>query len=279
MKLRYALPALACCLLLAGCGSRTEAEAREFTLAEQGAYMFSDGVSVDRWQLWHWGDDYYRLPDGTDLLLVREPMGPENVFNDHEGFQDLNEAAREAVLTYYVDRGLLYDVEEELERAYDLYLRCRETGEEYQNGIVEQAVLPAGSTSRIIHFQTTLTLPMEEPRVVSNTILNEIFDRETGEPMSVWELFAVSEEEARRQLLREMRPMDITDSPAARAAIAAALRPEYISIEPDCIQVWFPEGTLPEEEYDGWVLHYRDLPALLDILQPWAIPETGEEAE
>ena len=36
MKLRYALPALACCLLLAGCGSRTEAEAREFTLAEQG---------------------------------------------------------------------------------------------------------------------------------------------------------------------------------------------------------------------------------------------------
>ena len=33
-----------------------------------------------------------------------------------------------------------------------------------------------------------------------------------------------------------------------------------------------PKGTLPEGEHDGWVLYYEDHPALLEIIQPWAIP-------
>jgi hypothetical protein len=89
--LRWMLPALACCLLLAGCSRRPDAsEERALTLAQ--ARTFSDGGSADRWQD-TWGSDHYRLPDGTELLWVQKPMGPEDVVNGQETVQDLNETA------------------------------------------------------------------------------------------------------------------------------------------------------------------------------------------
>lgn len=276
MKLKWMLPALVCCLLPAGCARTPETpEERELTLAEERAYTFSDGVSVDRWQD-VWDGDRYLLPDGTDLLWVQAPMGPENVVNGHENVDSLSDAARAAVLAWFEDRGLLYDTEQELERAYALYLRCCETGETYQDGLVEQVIAPVGSATKVIYFQTTLTLPAEEPRMLTNTVLQECFDRETGELMSVWDLFTAPEEEARRVLLKAMRPADITDAPESREAIAAAMRPEYIGIGTESIEVWFPRGTLPEGESDGWVLRYEDHPELRDILQPWAIPKGAE---
>lgn len=85
------LPALACCLLLAGCSRRPDAsEERALTLAQ--AHTFSNGGSVDRWQD-TWGSDHYHFPDGTELLWVQKPMGPEDVVNGQETVQDLNETA------------------------------------------------------------------------------------------------------------------------------------------------------------------------------------------
>lgn len=273
MKLRYALPALACCLLLAGCGSRTEAEAREFTLAEQGACTLSDGVPVDRWRLWHWGDDYYRLPDGTDLLWVREPMGPENVVNGQENVQDLNETARDAVLAWFEDRGLLYDVERELERAYALYLACLESGETYQNGRVEQTISTASSNERIICFRTSLTLPLDEAGVVEEIQLGTVFDRTTGEEISVWDLFTIPQAEVRAWVAEQASGGDA----ALRREMEAALEPEWIILEPEGLWVDFPQGTLPSQETAcGWFEEYEKAPGT--VLQPWAIPETGEEA-
>lgn len=269
MRLRHILPVLACCLLLAGCGRRVEAA--EFTLAEEGAYTLSDGTSVDRWQLRHWGDDYYRLPDGTDLLLVREPTGPENVTNGQEGVQDLNETAQAAILAWYEDRGLLYDVEQELERAYALYLRCRETGEAYQAGMVEQAVTPASSNERIICFMTSLTLPLDEPRMVEEILLGTVFDRETGEVIPVWDLFTIPEAEARAWVAAQAAGGDS----GLRREMEAALEPEWIILEPGYLSVKFPQGTLPSQETAcGWFEEYEKAPG--DVLQPWAIPEGAE---
>ncbi len=89
--MRWMLPALACCLLLAGCSRRPDAsEERALTLAQ--AHTFSNGGSVDRWQD-TWGSDHYHFPDGTELLWVQKPMGPEDVVNGQETVQDLNETA------------------------------------------------------------------------------------------------------------------------------------------------------------------------------------------
>lgn len=85
MKLRWMLPALACC------SRRPDAsEERALTLAQ--ARTFADGGSVDRWQD-TWGSDHYHFPDGTELLWVQKPMGPEDVVNGQETVQDLNETA------------------------------------------------------------------------------------------------------------------------------------------------------------------------------------------
>lgn len=271
MRVRHILLVFVCCLLLAGCGSRREA--MEFTLAEEGAYTLSDGTSVDRWQLWHWGDGYYRLPDGTDLLRVREPIGPENAANGQENVQDLNETAQAAILAWFEERGLLYDVSQELERAYALYLRCRETGEAYQEGMVEEAVTPASSNERIICFRTSLTLPLDEPRMAEEILLGTVFDRETGQVIPIWDLFTIPEAEARAWVAEQAAG----GGPVLRREMEAALEPEWIILEPGHLSVKFPRGTLPSQETAcGWFEEYEKAPGA--VLQPWAIPDAPEGA-
>lgn len=262
---------LACCLLLAGCARRTETpEERGFTLAEEKAYTFSDGVSVDRWRD-SWDGDRYCLSDGTDLLWVRAPMGPENVANGRENVDSLNETARTAVLAWFADRGLLYDTEQELERAYGLYLACQESGERYQEGMVEQVVRPAASNRRIICFETTVTLPLEEPQMIENVCLSTVFDRTTGEVVSGWDLFAIPEAEVRAWVAEQAAG----DDPALRAEMEAALRPEWVLLSPEYLSVNFPRGSLPSQETAyGWFEEYEKAPQA--VLQPWAIPDAPE---
>lgn len=273
MKLRYALPALACCLLLAGCSRQAdEYDKYEFTMVEEKAYTLSDGTSVDRWQRWHWGDDYYWLPDGTDLLWVREPMGPENVVNGRENVDDLNETARAAVLAWFEERGLLYDVEQELERAYALYLTCRENGERYQEGTVEQIIAPAFSNERIICFETRVTLPLDEVQMIDKRTLATVFDRETGRDISSWDLFTIPEEEVRAWVAEQVA----LDDPVLRREMEAALEPEWIFLEPGGLSVMFPRGVLPGYETGcGWFEEYEKAPRA--VLQPWVIPEGEKE--
>ena len=57
----------------------------------------------------------------------------------------------------------------------------------------------------------------------------------------------------------------------------AALEPEWIILEPGGLWVYFPQGALPGQETAcGWFEEYEKAPGT--VLQPWAIPETGEEA-
>lgn len=272
MRRRYAPLALACCLLLAGCARRAEPpEERELTLEEARAYTFSDGTSVDRWKDFL-GADRYLLPDGTDLLWVREPMGPENVANGQENVQDLNGTARAAVLAWFEDRGLLYDVEEELERAYALYRRCRESGETYQDGMVEQVIAPASSNERIICFRTSVTRPLDEPRMVEGLQLGTVFDRETGRVISGWDLFTIPAAEVRAWVAKQAAP----DDPVLREEMEAALEPEWIVLEPGGLYVEFPRGTLPSQETAcGWFEEYEKAPGA--VLQPWAVPAPAGE--
>lgn len=278
MRQRWVLPALACCLLLVGCSRRPQTPKEQGAVLEEAqVYTFSDGVSVDRWQD-RLGADRYCFPDGTELLYVEVPAGPGDHANGQEDFRDLNGTARDAILAWFKDRGLLYDVEQELERAYMQYLTCQKNRKLYWAGRLEQTVRLVSSNRQIVCFETSVARPSDELQIVEVTSLKTVFDRAGGEEVSVWDLFTVPEEEARRQLLSRLRPADIADPEEARVAIAAALRPEYISIGADCIEVWFPKGTLPEGELDGWVLRYVDDPALFDILQPWAIPDSPENA-
>lgn len=272
VKLRRLLPALACCLLLAGCARRPETpEERGLTLAEERAYTFSDGVSVDRWRD-VWDGDRYCLADGTVLLWVQKPVGPEDSFDGQERIQDLDENARAAVLDWFEDRGLLYDTERELERAYGRYLASQKCREPFQEGLVEQIISPSGSNDAMICFTTEVTLPLEEPQMVEMLTPQTAFDRKTGEVISGWDLFTIPEAEVRAWVAEHAAG----DDPVLRREMEAALEPEWIYLSPEGLSVDFLQGTLPSQETAyGWFEEYEKAPGA--VLQPWAILDGPEE--
>ena len=265
MKLRWVLPALVCCLLLAGCSRQAEIRELEFVLAE---LPLCDGTTVDLWREdgWEDGDCYYRLSDGTDLLRVKLPMGPENVHNTYENVEDLNETARAAVLAWFENRGLLYDTERELERAYGRYLACQENREEYADRFVQQIIYPAGSNEAIICFVTEVTLPLEEPQKVEMITLQTVFDRETGQVISGWDLFTIPEAEVRAWVAEHAAG----DDPVLRREMETALEPEWIYLFSEGLSVDFPLGSLPSQETAyGWFEEYEKAPGLCSSPGPF----------
>ena len=186
-----------------------------------------------------------------------------------EDFDQLSAPAREAVASYYAEQGLLYDVEEVLGRAYADY---RDGGEDFSTYLVEQSVSPSASNERLMYFTTTVFCSIDSG-TAEETSLPAVFDRETGEKLDIWSLFAVPEAEARAALLDKMA--DGSDVP--RTELEAALRPEYIIFRTDRLDITFPRGTLPSQEYaTGGSFDYAELDGLL---QPWAIPVEPEQEQ
>ena len=244
--------------------------AREITLrsllVREEMLTLSDGTEVEVWI--NGGDNSYRLSDGTELLREIKPSGPQNVHvGGVEGFDQLSAPAREAVASYYAEQGLLYDVEEVLERAYADY---RDGGEDFSAYLVEQSVSPSASNERLMYFTTTVFCSIDSG-TAEETSLPAAFDRETGEKLDIWSLFAVPEKEARAALVDKMAEGGYIP----RAELEAALRPEYITFRTGGLNLTFPKGTLPSQEYTtGGSFDYAELDGLL---QPWAIPEEPEQ--
>ena len=246
--------------------------AREITLRSllvwEEMLTLSDGTEVEVWI--NGGDNSYRLSDGTELLRENRPSGPQNVHvGGVEGFDQLSAPAREAVASYYAEQGLLYNVEEVLERAYAEY---KDGGEDFSAYLVEQSASPSASNERLMYFTTTVFCSIDSG-TAEETSLPAVFDRETGEKLDIWSLFAVPEEEARAALVDKMAEGGYIP----RAELEAALRPEYIIFRTDRLNLTFPKGTLPSQEYTtGGSFDYAELDGLL---QPWAIPEEPEQEQ
>lgn len=229
------------------------------------AAALRDGTPLD---VFHWSDGVtYRLTDGTDLLYVRDPLGPEHVYTaGQEGYDGLSEAAQEKISTYYEDRGLLYSVEDELESA------CANIPT-HVNGqpvpFLGQDVSPSSSSERAIYFLTCLTLPVYGSGTANAREIRfcDAFDRETGERIDGWDLFACPPEEAVQALLDLAQ---ITGQPL-RSEAEAAFQPEYMHLYSGGLQVFLPEGAIPSVGTSwGFGLDYSD--GLRAIFQDWALP-------
>lgn len=236
------------------------------------AVRLRDGTPVDVLEFDDWGARRCRLADGTELLRVDEPFGPENVqVGGQEGFESLSGAVQEKVRACYEDRGLLFDEMEELERCYAAW---KELGEVFRSGHISQNVTPSASSERVMYFTTELLLPQEYGTSFYNsTSLQDAFDRRTGEKLETWDLFAVPEAEV-RQRLPELVDWEIPQN--VRAEMAKALEPEWILFGREALSITFPAGSLPGEELDyGISVEYKDAPE--GFFQPWAVPEAREE--
>lgn len=237
-------------------------------ILKRNALTLRDGTSVDLLERDRWNSHTYRLADGTELLRVDDNGGPEyHHVGGVESFDDLRGAAKEKVRAYYENQGPLYGEREELEKSYAAY---RELGEAFECDRVQQDTVPCASNERVMYFVTSLTLPQERGRRTAYDVqLGAAFDRETGEKIDNWELFAVPEAEVRR---RFPELCGWVDEPELREAMGSALDPDWFLFFPEHVSVDFPPGSLPGEENGyGISLRYKDAPE--GFFQPWAIPQ------
>lgn len=211
----------------------------------------------------------YVTPDGTELLCVQDPMGPENVtVAGTESFDDLNPEAQSNVLKFYSRQGLLYDVQAELEKAYSEYLQTENKADLFNTYMLRQDISPSASNDRLMYFLTCVELPLSGAQVYERR-LGAAFDRETGEAISNWELFSCSPDMAVKAIIELA---GVTDE-ELRAELQKAFKPEYLVFFPDNLEVYFPRGTLPSQEY-GYALALDYDEKLCAIMEQWAIPQS-----
>lgn len=257
---------LSCLVLLAGCFSDVQQMEETWVLEDEKVITFSDGESADLWRTDRIGYAFYKLSDRTMLLTIQEPSGPDNVFvGGVESFADLSESVQDAVSTFYKEQGVLYDTRSQLQNAYADYLTCKENGTEFNKHYISQNIAPSASNKNIMSFLTSVILPVDG-QIVRELRWGAAFNRETGEVLSNWDLFTLPEAEARQWLLDAF---DV-DDPIIKAEMDDALKPEYIILFPENLEVTFPQGTLPSQAYSyGFGIKYNELQ---DVLHPWAIP-------
>lgn len=267
MNGKHLISLLLCLLLLTGCRKPDEPVQINWVLTQEDALILSDGTSVDIWNREPVFDqwDYYRLENGTDLLVVEETTSPLQVSVGYLSLQDLPEDVQASICDYYEKQGLLYDIPATLEKAYAEYRSCQETGAVFTGYRLHQQSYPCSFGEQVVCFVTIVEEPVQG-NLGTDTRLCAYFDRETGESISIWDLFTAPEAEVRSRLVAAFAADDQTS-----AQMAAALKPEYIALEEDCVSIFFPMGSLPGEKYTtGAAIDYSQI---RDIMYDWAIPE------
>lgn len=228
----------------------------------------ADGTELDIWQYEH--ATAYAVADGTEVLRVSEPSGPADTHNNGLSLNDLGGTAQESIASWFEARGVLYDEQAELERAYAAWSEA-EDASDFQTWGLSQRIVPTAMSERVIYFLTTVERPvgsfvMEQQRIGS------AFDWETGEYIEAWELFACPPGEAVQRIL------DLSEltEPEQRAEVEAAFEPECLTVFEDRLEVSFSRGVLPSYE-NGFTLVLDLDEDVLPLLQPWAVPQKSSE--
>lgn len=245
-------------------------------LLNPNALTLSDGTSVGVWK-GRWDTDRYVLEDGTELLRERRPFGPENVsVGGVENFEAFSETAQKAVLAYYAEQGERYDLPAELERAYAAYLESREDGMTFNSWHVEQEIVPTASNDRVMYYETSVSLPVDNAGTYTEWEYCAAFDRRTGERIDTRDLFTCGEVEAKNAILKAAGAEEYY--PELAEAMAAAFDWERLVFTEDGLWFTYPVGTLSGVE-DGAYALSAEYNQLADILHGWAVPEPYKAPE
>lgn len=227
--------------------------------------LLSDGTKIEVWECVF--NTEYRLQDGTELLDVRDMSGPDCVkVMGIESFDELTQEAKENVMHYYEDQGVLYDIESELQGAYDVYSKLEDKSD-FSTYLLEQSIVPTASNKSMMYFLTSVQR-LDNYNTGYEYRIGAAFERKTGETIDNLKLFSCSEDEVIENIL------DIADIDdiALRKEMTAAFNAGCIIVFPDYIEIYFTAGTLPSQEHSYSIgLDYNDV--LTSILHDWAIPQ------
>lgn len=247
-----------------------EAEAVYLTgFLKPDAAALADGTKLDVWQ--YVGSTAYTAKDGTELLKVEEPAGPADVYYSDLSLSDLGEAAQENIAAWFEARGVLYDEQAELERAYAAWSEAEEASD-FQTWGLSQRIVPTAMSERVIYFLTTVDRPVGN-FVMEQQRIGTAFDRETGEYIDNSELFSCPPGELASRImeLSQMSDSELT------AQAEAAFSPERAVLFEDHMEINYERGALPAEENSFTIVLDLD-EDVKALLHPWAVPqETPEE--
>ena len=211
----------------------------------------------------------YETAEGTESLWEQEPIGPDNIsVGGLPSLDMLNAQAQEMILSYYQNLGLLYDRNDELERAWQSYL-ASDNPLQFQSHHLSQDICPSAANDTLIWYTIYVTLPAENG-LHHQTSTHTAFDRITGSVIDTAELFACDEAELARRIL------DIVDMPDTELAreMEQAFRFEYLSFQSQALDICFPAGSLMSQNIDYLLgIEYEDLDG---FIHPWAIPDSVE---
>ena len=227
----------------------------------------SDGTQAEIW-VRIGGDRTYRLSGGTELLRERPQ---ETNFSTYyvEGDTPLTAlpaALLDGVTACYQERGALYDLQTEVERAYGAYTQ---DPEKFQSYLAEQWVSWSATSPGVYYFLTTLNLSVE-PGIMTRVQFTDAFDRETGEHIPNEDLFSAGRTEVLDALISQM---DVDQD--LERELREHFQWSYLVFWPDHLDIRYPAGSLPSQEHSwGWGIDYEDLAG---VLHPWATPEVPED--
>ncbi|HJA66584.1 MAG TPA: hypothetical protein H9955_09745 [Candidatus Mediterraneibacter cottocaccae] len=247
-------------------------EVNRAKMAETEDLTLSDGTPAEYWR----GQAYsaYRLKDGTELLTVEDNTDWDYmVSSDDGGFIRLGDTAKEKIKAYFDERGELYSIPEELEKAYSAYQKT-EDKDSFQPYVVGMEIAPVSYSEKVIYFRTNVTYSLDESEATEYS-LGDAFDRETGEKRDTWDLFSCDEETAKKTIL-ELSGLNGTDrenglTESQSQALIDNMKPEYVVFEPSGLAVYYPKGTLDfEDNLYALVIDYDE--RLCGMLHDWAAP-------
>ena len=224
-----------------------------------------DGTPIDLWEYSGWKS--YCLEDGTELLMEEKNGSPEEYsrWNELLYYEDFPEAAQQGIIDYYAEMGLRYDVQELLEDAWLMY----GFAESYNTRLVGQHVGIEAWNDNIICCQMSLNIPQEKTNGYADYFgEGAVFDRQTGEHISNYELFTLTPEELEDYLLDQLDH----DGTLDRENIYLNLKPEQIVLNRDgSIEFFLVDRT---DNGVGGMLQLGLSPEQArEILKPWAVIE------
>jgi len=229
------------------------------------ALTLADGTKID---VWRQPSSASYQEGEQEILWEMPPVWPEYVYvMGTESLNDVSETAREEIVAFYRERGLLYDLDAELEKAHAEYKAHQPGEEKFQARVVGQEISPTAGAPGVIYFLTQINLPQEGTAYSTSLRLGEAFDRQTGQKLEVEDLFTCSPEEVLEKILE----MSALGDPALAEEMRAAFDQANLVFFNDNLEVSFPAGSLPSQEYMYIVgLEYEK--GLAEIMHPWAVP-------
>lgn len=251
--------------------SRSNLNATEVQISQlriPTVHILEDGTRIDR--LIGSDHSFYCLEDGTELLMVRDTVGPDYVHSGLvESLDALPQEAQRKIIQYFDEQGILYDVFAALENAYDDYCILED---EFSTHMLSQEMVPTASSDEVLYYLTVVTTPDNAAYGYAEQRLGAAFHKTTGKVISLSDLFTCERDE----LIERFAEMCKVDDEALIAEMKANFKLEYVTFLPDNLEITFPAEALPKygSSYGMGFAYSEEVRALL---QPWAVPNRTEE--